>query len=313
MAATSIPNAFSDLMQLSRECLDGATALGSSIPLLINTAGSIGSERANALITEGLYQSSLAAMTNLRGALDLARTNGRAFAFAARDWLTNFLGRNWSQAWREAGFDGNSLAIPLDEAGLATLLERLQMYFSNHAAQENVPLQITASRAGTLYTALSTARANVNAKVQECGSRKTSRNAAVDVLRRRLRGLCNELLQRIGRDDARWRQFGLNIPSAPTVPAVPADVVVNNSTPGELWVSCAPSAYATHYRFFTQRTVLDPEPVFAGRADAPVFQIAGLVVGGQYKVYVSAANEGAESRLSEPVTAIVAGEQQQAA
>jgi len=40
---------------------------------------------------------------------------------------------------------------------------------------------------------------------------------------------------------------------------------------------------------------------------------AGLVAGGHYKVYVSAANEGAESRLSEPVTAIVAGEQEQAA
>ncbi len=178
-------------------------------------------------------------------------------------------------------------------------------YLAAHVAQENAALDVTAVRAADVYEALSESRAEINAQLNQCGGLKGTRDAAVEVLGRRLRGLCNELLQRIGRSDPRWRQFGLNIPATQSMPAVPVDVVVNTELPGQLIITCAPSRYATYYRFFTQRLIVDPEPVFAGRAESPLFIVTGLAAGSQYEVFVVASNESADSRFSEPVAGVV--------
>jgi hypothetical protein len=62
---------------------------------------------------------------------------------------------------------------------------------------------------------------------------------------------------------------------------------------------------ATGYRFYYQRPILDPEPVFEGGATDPLFVITGLAPGQTYAIYVSATNAGGESDLSEPATAVV--------
>lgn len=305
MAANPVPARFGELMELSAENVAGATALGATIPLVINTAALISADRSAALSAQNAYETVLAGFRNLRGTVEAARANAYEFATITRNWLENFLGRRWNQDWRAVGFDGNSLAIPRTEAGLVTLVERMGLYLSAHSSQENPNLNITAARAGTLYSALTQARVNINAQCNQCGTLKAARDAAVTTLGRRIRGLCNELLQRIGRNDPRWREFGLNVPAASTVPAVPVEVVLSNSTPGQLLVTCAPSAHASYYRFFAQRTIVDPEPVFVGRSDNPLFLITGLVPGAAYEVFVTAANSGAESRFSEPATSVV--------
>ena len=84
-------------------------------------------------------------------------------------------------------------------------------------------------------------------------------------------------------------------------------VQVNANTPGELYISCGSTRNATHYRFFTQRVGLDVEPVFVGGADDPMFHLTALTPGQAYEVFVSATNSGAESVLSDPVSAVVRG------
>ena len=88
---------------------------------------------------------------------------------------------------------------------------------------------------------------------------------------------------------------------------------MNTNTPNELFIMCAPSPHATHYRFFTQRPGLDAEPIHVGNADEPMFHLTALATGATYDVYVSAANSGAESRLSKVVQTVVAGEEEAAA
>lgn len=108
---------------------------------------------------------------------------------------------------------------------------------------------------------------------------------------------------RLGPLDPRWRQCGFNMPGAPTVPAVPTNVVVTPLAGGTLQIACDPSANATRYRFYIQRAILDPEPILAGSATEPLFITSPLTVGTVYLVYVSAVNDGAESELCEPVNA----------
>lgn len=305
MAANPIPKRFGELMELSAENIAGATALGASIPIVINTAALIAADRSSALTAQNAYETVLAGFRNLRATVATAHADAREFATVTRDWLENFLGRRWNQQWRGVGFDNNDLVIPANEASLVTLVERMALYLSAHTEQENAALNVTAARAGTLYSALTQARVNINAQCNQCGALKATRDAAVQTLGRRIRGLCNELLQRIGRNDPRWREFGLNVPAARHTPPVPLNVTLNNSTPGQLLVTCDPSANATYYRFFAQRVIVDPEPVFVGRADNPLFLITGLVPEAAYEVFVSAANESAESRFSEPATSVV--------
>jgi len=136
-----------------------------------------------------------------------------------------------------------------------------------------------------------------------CVQGREDRDAKQMALRKRLSGLCKELSQRLEPLDGRWRDFGFNLPGAATTPAVPRHVSVDNHMPLQFLVACDPSPNATGYRFYYQRPIVDPEPIWAGSATDPLFVITDLAAGQLYQVFVSATNEGAESELSTPVQA----------
>lgn len=315
MASNAIPPGINDIFRLSNEARAGAAALGANIPLLINTSGEIGSDRGSLFQLENVYQVSLSQMKDAHAALRTARADGKAFATTARKWLEHTYGSTYNQHWRQVGFIHNNLRIPTDDADLSALIEKMALHLGNNPSLENPTpkVNVTAARANTFAAALTTALTGLNGKEQESVTNKSARDQAKKRLRRRLSGLVGELGQRLSEDDGRWRRFGLNLPSAPNVPRVPKDVVVNTNTPNELFIMCAPSPHATHYRFFTQRPGLDAEPIHVGNADEPMFHLTALATGATYDVYVSAANSGAESRLSKVVQTVVAGEEEAAA
>ena len=307
MASNAIPEGINDLLRLSNESFAGATAIGGTVPLLINTSGSIGSDRGNLFQLETQFQDSRAARLAGSKALLTARANGRAFAFTARTELEDTYGPRYNNRWLGVGFIHNSLAIPTDDTDLSALLEKMGHHLGQHPELENTSpkVNVTAARANGFAAALTTALSNLNSRDKDVSDNKKARDSAKRALRRRLSGLVQELGQRLAEDDARWRRFGLNLPSAPSVPAVPKNVVVNTNAPEELLITCAPARNATHYRLFTQRTGVDAEPMHVGNSDMPMFHLAGLPAGQAIVVFVSAANSGAESRLSEPVSAVV--------
>lgn len=166
-------------------------------------------------------------------------------------------------------------------------------------------MSVTAARAGTLLAAMNTARSGIDNQKNIADARRIDRDEKRDAVKKRLSGLCKELVQRLTPLDPRWRDFGFNLPGAPSVPAAPKNVAAQATAPGQLQVTSNTSATATGYRFYYQRPVLDPEPVFAGSAFDPLFIITGLTPGQSYLVYVSATNLGGESELSEPASAVV--------
>ena len=199
-----------------------------------------------------------------------------------------------------AGFH-NSLAVANNDPFLSTLLGALQTFFANHEDWEDPAHQITAAQAQAVNSALTNARGAVNAGKLACSTTKAARDAALEAMQVRLRGLCAELKQAIGNYDSRWLAFGLKVPGASSTPAIPQNIAVNNATSGQLQVTCDASPNATRYRCYLQRPMVDPLPVLAGSSPAPLVLLTNLPPGQLYQVYMTAVDDNAESGLSTPV------------
>lgn len=304
MARNPIPSSFPSLMLQTQRAYQGATTIGPAIPLLINTATLIGTDRENLKTAQTVYQTAAGALTDLNLALRTAKADAFGYCINARDVLKFYFGRGYSQAWRAAGFI-NRLAVPQGEAGLHNLLEALQAYFIANPTHENPELQVTAARAAALLAAMNIARAGIDTQKKVADDKRIDRDTKREVVKKRLSGLCKELIQRLSPLDPRWRDFGFNLPGAASVPAAPKNVVAMPTMPGQLQVSCDTSTNATGYRFYYQRPIVDPEPIFAGSATDTLFIISGLTPAQTYLVYASATNAGGESELSEPTSAVV--------
>jgi hypothetical protein len=240
-----------------------------------------------------------------RAALASVLADARAFCTTARDALKPRLGYQYHLQWDAAGFV-RSLAVPTSQSGLRSTVQALQSYLVTNPTHAVPPLNVTVERATELLTAFATAQNGLTDQQSSVATCREARDDAFAALRRRLRGTIKELSQLIPADDARWRDFGFNIPAEPETPEQPRNVTVNNSTPGALLVSCSPVPFADHYRFWTKAVGSNDAPVAVGSSEEPLFQITGLDSNTDWKVYVSAVNRaGKESPLSEPVEADV--------
>ena len=305
MAKNPIPQSFPSLFVHATDAFLGAEAHGASIPLLINTGTLIGADRLALIMAQEEYEAARGALTGLSAARKAAVKSAYDFCFTARDVIAYYCGRDWNNGWIVAGWL-NNLQIPRSYDDLYTLTFKLVGYFQANPTHENTGLGVTTAAAQALVTALQSANAAyLNAEVNSFEHRNV-RDAKVTAMRKRLSGLCKELSQRLEDLDPRWRWFGFNLPGAPTVPEVPQQVAVFALPLARLQITCDPSAGATSYRFYTQRPILDPVPLPAGTSEEPLFVTEPLVAGQEYLVYVSAVNEGAESLLSEPVSATAA-------
>ncbi len=302
MACNTIPNSYPSLIVHLGEAQTGAEELGAVIPLLINTEEAIAANRMALMSAQTAYRGARGAIAPRQVARREAVSAAYDFCLKSRDVLMNYLGREWNEGWIAAGWL-DTLRIPQGFDDLYDLTFTLTEYFTAHPTHQNTELGVTAAAAQVVFNSLSATNAALtNADVLSLIKRNT-RDDAQRAARKRLSGLCKELSQRLEDLDPRWRAFGFNMPGAATVPEVPENVVVVPQPGARLQVSCDASPNATRYRFYLQRPIVDPEPVLAGGSDEPLFLSEALTPAQVYQVYVSAVNEGAESDLSDPVSA----------
>ncbi len=299
MPANIIPVKFDEVTGLGRKCLRGAQEIGPSIPLVLNTPELISANLSQLIATQAAYKQNFAAIRELYEEYHAVLDECYAWCKRTRDYLKQYLGDRFNQSWTQAGFH-NSIAVDKSYAFLSALLSSLAALFDEQSGWQDEAHGITAEQAQSLLTGLSNAATVVTQGRLASGLTREPRDAALSAMRGRLRGLCNELKQQIGLYDQRWLAFGLSIPGASSTPAVPQNVTAISYGAGQILVSCDASPGATNYRFFTQRIVLDEEPVFAGSSTVPNLVIADLTPDQLYEVFVSATNEAGESDLSEP-------------
>jgi len=219
---TVVPEKPSDLFAFAAQAADGCHALETVIGLAHNTEAPIRKELETARSVASQFEAAKAARLVAAQRQAEAQRASTKWLYAARDCLKQFLGRSYSQAWNQAGFTGNSLGVPVSIQERLERLKSLELYFAAHLDQELKALGITHGAAALRYAELSEAMTGLNAARTIQRTRRQARDAAIDALSRRMRGLISELKQVLGPRDPRWLDFGFNIP---------ADARVNGSTP----------------------------------------------------------------------------------
>ena len=211
---------------MSEDAADGANQFGVAIGLHHNPEAAIRTDLGDAMTKEEEFQAARSGKKPLSTGVRVQDSNGKAFILLARDVLVPHLGGEWNEAWLEVGFLNNSLKLPSTQPARQALLAKLRDYFTNNPTKENAALNVTAARAATLFTALSDARSALNAQQTVIGQKKGLRDAAVDKLQARMRGLIGELEQLLGPLDPRWLAFGLNMPGAAETPDTAESLVL---------------------------------------------------------------------------------------
>ncbi len=303
MSSNKIPNSYDPLLSLSGTCYTGALRVGGSVPLVINTSGAIEDDLDALLGAQGPYEQSRAGLKSAYETYHEVLEAAYQWSRKTRDYLRQYLGYQFNNAWVPAGFR-DSLAIRRSEPFLNGLVASLAGFFTVNEGWQDEPHGITAAQAQALRGGILEAKSNVYAARTACATAKEPRDAAFQAMRKRLSGLVGELKQRLGPDDPRWLDFGLNKPGSRSTPETPENLTAVSYAFGQIFASCDESPRATHYRFYTQISLEQPEPVFAGHSTEPSLLLTDLEPDQLYQVFVSAANESGESPLSEPVEAI---------
>ena len=152
------------------------------------------------------------------------RVTADVFLRDVRNHLTGPLGGTWSPLWAPLGFINGSLRLPDTDAGRCGMLDKIKSYFTNHPEQENAAQDYTAARAGTLCTPFTDASANVENCKFETRMKRDARDAALELLDKKLIALRNELETALDPMDPRWLKFFDRIPGDPRVPEAVEDL-----------------------------------------------------------------------------------------
>jgi hypothetical protein len=298
MATNRLPDQLDRLFALAEDMADGLHAHEAPVGIKQNTEAAVRADLAAATAAEAEFQAKRRAKTDAVTAQTVADSNGKAFIGAAKRVLENYLGSRWSNAWATAGFVNGSTAIPGTIAERQSCLDALKAYFTSNAGHENAPLNVTAARAGALFTALSDARSAVHEAENAAGAAKAARDTAVLALRTRMSGLIGELDQLLDEDDPRWYAFGLNRPADPDRPDIPDSLVLTAGPAGTVLVDWADARRAERYRVFRQIVGADADFVHAVTVTESDATLSGLPSGSTVKVRVTAANAAGESAPS---------------
>ena len=301
----SLPRSLADLFTLCEKAADGLHTHESNIGVMHNTESVLRSQLAGARTANNLFQAAKAARLAATEGQTAADANAVKFITAARDVLKPHLGGTYSQAWDQAGFNSQSLAIPGTLSKRMELLKSLELYFADHGAFEIAALSVTHAQAAALHDALSSAASAVNAAKSEQRNTREARDTAEESLRERLRGLIGELDQLLDETDGRWLDFGLRVPNDDSMPEVPADLVVSSGASGHLVAGWSDAARAERYRVYRQVVGVDNDFVLATTVTDSDADLNTFATGAHVRVKVTALNARGESQPSAAVEHVV--------
>ena len=296
-----IPKKIPALLTLAGEAAAGAGTHGATIPLLVNTQANITADINPVLDALAAYGAAKSVLKARHDVVYEKMKVGRLFLTVSRDSFKPTLGFEYNRLWDETGLEG-SLAITALDSAVLPLLKSFERFMTDHPEMEVAAKNITATHAGELFDELKTARILVNEQEKVLSDALALRNANVRALRTRVRGLINELAQKIGPLDNRWLAFGLNKPGAVETPDPVDNLVATLIGPGVVAMKWDAAARAKYYHVYKKVLGVDDAPVLVGSPADIDFNLESLPVGKTVEIYVTAVNNGGDGVKSNVVT-----------
>jgi len=218
--------------------------------------------------------------------------------------LVKLFGTQYNSQWMTAGWPNNTTAIPTTQDTRFSLLSSLKMYFTAHPAAESADMEATAAICDTAHTAVSDARMALNNAETALSGAKDNEKAAVRTLRKRVRGLIDEMDTLMADDDARYTDFGLNVPANPVAPEPIATLSLTATGGGKIHASWSYSTRMAGTRLQKKVIGVDEDFVPAGTADGLEKTLPGFTAGQTVELRAIAYNDGGDAAPS-PVQSVV--------
>ena len=269
--------------------------------------------------TETVIRAAMAAVVTARANLAAAKgavaqktadhltvdTAAKALLANCRLRFVNLFGNSYNASWEEAGFPDSSTAVPDTMDRRFALLTGIKNYLTTHPTAESADLGVTLAAVTAQHTALSDARLALN-------NAKTARSTAADAeaaawrtLRKRVRGLIDELGTVVADDDARYLDFGLNVPATPVVPGPIASLTATPLGGGKVLCEWAYAVRLESTRLLMKRLGIDDDFLTQGSVPGLEKNLAGLTVGQTIQIQVVPHNEAGDGPGSPIVTVVV--------
>jgi hypothetical protein len=295
MATNETPKDLEGLLGLADKMADGLHTDAAGVGIAQNTEAAMRAAITAAQLADVDYGAAKEARVAATAVTQAADDEAQNFLLAAKRVLSQFLGTNWSTAWESTGFPNQSTKVPATQDQRLILCATLKIYFTNNPTREVAALGVTAINAEAKFQALSDGRDAVEHKTREQADKKATRDTAVNGLRKRVRGLIDELTQLLDDTDSRWHVFGLNCPADPDTPEPVGSLALSLGAAGVIVATWPSALRATRYRPFTQIVGVDAEFVAHDPVHDEFVNLPGFASGQTVKVYIIAANDAGEA------------------
>ncbi len=296
-------NTISSATNAAQLIIGGITELNASVPLHYSTQESINAELTNLIMACGNHEQSKQVKATRRNALVDNINEVQKFVRCTRDIIKMTLGNVYNDLWTALGFH-DSLAVSDDPEELLRMLQAINSHLTNNPSLE-VPTLMTAARAQTLHDALVAAQQAVASQEAVVEGLRTSRDAKLEVLRKRISGVFQELRMQLGPLDERWLTFGFNMPGADETPEMPTGLIATLIGPTAVALKWEAAERAAYYRIYKKVTGVDEQFVAVGSPADLDFTIENLPANATVEIQITAVNTGGESSRTEAVTVVM--------
>lgn len=305
MAANPTPDDDDVLCALAEDLADGCHLHEVAIGIKQNTEAVIRAAITALSQQKQLLGTARASLDALIAAHEVKDREGITVLTNCKLRLAKLFGSRWNASWEPTGFPGQSTAIPSTMDQRFSLLGSLETYFTANPASESAEAEATAALCAAKHDEVSTARQAVNTARTTLTTRKKDAEAVVRTLRKRVRGLIEELGTLIADDDERYEAFGLNIPANPSAPEPIASLTVAAIGGGKVHLMWPYSTRMAGTRLQQKITGVDDDFVSAGTADGLEKTLAGYTAGQSVVFRAIAYNDGGDATPSPEATVTV--------
>ncbi|MEO7724211.1 MAG: hypothetical protein ABIU29_05915 [Chthoniobacterales bacterium] len=298
--ANPLPSNNGQIYDKATQNYEGIVAQGAAIPFTMVTTPEM-------LAKRDAFKNAGDSFGTARNSVHSAYQVFKPAMLALHTWLVTVravlarrIGERWSAAWAAAGYPGPTTQVPDTAAEQISLGVSLKAYYTANPTFEVPTLDVTADKADELTTAAVTAQNAVNtAEAALTAAGQTRETARTNVLGA-MSSLIANLNKKLPKNDPRWHDFGLRMPSTRTTPPAPTGLraTVMGS---QILLECDATGYATRYRFRRKIVGVDAKYKLVASSRTPMAMLEGVAAGLTMEIIAQAVNGNSQGVACNPI------------